>query len=289
MARYSCEYDILVVGAERRPPISLRIADDFVDLTFATEREVLKPPSPENSMSLAFAKPIRDTSLVLSTASAASSATLAESSKMASRARLASALKTLGRAEVAVYRGWTTDADFLLLSASYELAYAWLLSKEILPSPSHLLAQLRQVAKNEPMRFEAFSVGAGLEAAGRAGCGARLEGVTVVHDLLRKGTKTPDPRWSEVRTEITGSKAREIMTRIELAECYSFLGQELEAGVLALLGRHPRSNLNSLTKGENRLLGERLIRQLGLARDEKAIKTGLDLVRAQVSLLAKGT
>ncbi len=291
LERYSCEYDVLVVTNDRRPPTSLRIGETLVDLTFVSERDVLKPVNPEHAFSLALARPVRDTSLILSTGSAANSAVLSESARKASRTRLSSALKILGRADVALSKRALVDADIWLLAGSYEFAYAHLLSKEVLPSPSHLLSQLRGASKGAARSFEGVSVGTGLEAAGRAGCGARLEGVAVLHDLLREGSKVSSAEfvWSAARTDAVVAKARELMTRIELAECYSFLGQELVDAVLELLRLHPKKSLGSLTSGGDRLVGERLVRQLGLARSERAIRAGLDAVKEQVSTLAKGT
>ena len=289
IGRYSCELDALAVTNERRPSVSLRIGDVFVDLSFASEREVLKPSNPEHAMSMATAKPLRDSSLVLSTSSAANFAVYGESAKKASGIRLASALKIVSRAESALAKGARTDADFWLLAASYEFGYALLLTKEVLPSPSHLLAQLREGSRGNPRGFEGLSIGSGLEAAGRAGCGARLEGLAVLHDLLREGTKEPtaESAWPKTRTEIVVAKAQELMTRVELAECYSFLGQELVDDMMTLLKRHPKRTLTSLTEGKDRLLGERLVRQLGLARGEKALESGLEVLKQQVSVLAR--
>jgi len=289
IGRYSCELDVLVVTSERRLPTSIRIGEVFVDLTFAPEKEVLKPIDPERAMSMATSRPVRDTSLVLSTSSAANFAVFAESARQASGVRLSSALKILGRAEAALAKGALIDADFWLLAASYEYGYALLLTREVLPSPSHLLSQLREASKGSPRGFEGLSIGAGLEAAGRAGCGARLEGITVLHDLLREGARdaTTGSKWSKVRTEIMVAKAQELVTRVELAECYSFLGQELVDGTTTLMKHHPKRSLTSLTEGEDRLLGERLVRQLGLARSEKAVKSGLVALKQQVSVLAR--
>jgi hypothetical protein len=289
MQRYWCEFDVLVLTGDKRPPTSLRIGDVFVDLLFASEREALKPRNPEHAMSIALAKPVRDSSLVLSTSSAANSAVLAESAKKASGTRLASALKILGRAEVALAKKSLVDADFWLLAASYEFGYAWLLSKECLPSPSHLLDQLREYSKGSPRSFEGVSIGAGLEAAGRAGCGARLEGVAVLHDLLREGSAeaTTGSTWPKVRTDILGAKAQELITRVELAECYSFLGQELVDDMMDILRLNPKRTLSSLTSGKDALMGERLVRQLGLARTEKAVRDGLGVVKELVSVLAR--
>ena len=289
IGRYSCELDVLLVSSERRPPTSLRIGEVFVDLRFASEREVLKPSDPEHAMSMAVAKPIRDTSLVLSTSSAANFAVLGESARKASATRLASALKTVGRAESALAKDALVDADLWLLAASYEFAYALLLTREVLPSPSHLLAQLREGSKGNPRAFEGLSSGAGLDAAGRAGCGARLEGVSVLHDLLREGSKeaTTESEWPKARTEIVVAKAQELTARAELAECYSFLGQELVDDMMTLLKRHPKRTLASLTAGKDRLLGERLVRQLGLARNMEAVKSSLEALRQQISVLAR--
>lgn len=288
LERYSCEYDVLVVTAEKRPPTTLKIGDAVVDLFFATENEVLKPMNPEHAVSLATARPVRDTSLIISTTSSANSAILSESASKASRTRLASALKVLGRAEEALRRKEVVDADFWLLAASYELGYAWLLSKEVLPSPSHLLSQLRET-KGIPRSFEGLSLGAGLEAAGRAGCGARLEGVTVLHDLLRERSTAPSAvsSWSSARTELLSAKANELLTRIELAECYSYLGQEVVDDILALLRLNPGRTLTSLMTDTEGLLGERLVRQLGLARVEGAVREGLEATKGQVSALAR--
>ena len=287
IARYSCEYDVLVVGSNKRPSTSLKIGDDYIDIEFATEKEVLKPTNPEHAIALAFAKPIKDTSLVISTATAASSATLSESATMASRTRLASALKAIGRAEASLARKTTIDADLWLLASSYEFAYASLLARAVLPSPSHLLSQLRST-KGAPRTFEGVSMGGGLEAAGRAGCGARLEGVVVLHDLLREGEPEPaQPEWPSVRTDTVAAKADELVTRVELAECYSFLGQELVGALLELLRLHPKATLAALTSGKDRLLGERLVRQLGLVRSEEGIRAGLEALKGQVNLLAK--
>ena len=287
--RYTCEYDVLVVTKERHPPTSLKLGDVYADITFVSESDVLKPTNPERAISVALAKPIRDTTLVLSTGIAANLAVLSESALNASGARLVSALKILGRAEEAMVKKAVLDADFWLLAASYEFAYAWLLSKEVLPSPSHLLSQLRKVSKGSPRGFEGFSIGAGLESAGRAGCGARLEGVTVLHDLIRERPEsgTASQMWPGARSEILSAKANELVTRIELAECYSYLGQELIDAVLALFKPNSKRNLGALASGKDPLLGERLMRQLGLARNEASVRTGLDSLKEQVSLLAR--
>lgn len=286
--RYSCEFDVVVVAEEKMPPASFKFGDVYVDATFVTNKEVLKPTAPEHVLALAGTKPVRDTSLVLSTASATSSAMLSESAEKAAMSRLGGALKTLGRSEAALGNEQVIDADFWLLAATYEFARALLLTGETLPSPSHILSQLRESA-GPVQGFEAVSTGAGLEAAGRAGCGARLEGTGVLHDLLREGAKSgsAETEWSKVRSEIMAAKASELVTRAELAESYSFLGQEVVDAITALQGLNPNRSLTSLTTGEDRLLGERLVRQLGLVREKETLKKGVEMLKKQVAALAK--
>jgi hypothetical protein len=46
---------------------------------------------------------------------------------------------------------------------------------------------------------------------------------------------------------------------------------------------------SALTTGVNRLIGDRLPRELGLVRERDSLKEALELVRAQVSRLARKT
>ena len=143
LERPSCELDLVVVAHEKRSTSTVRIGDVFLDLLFSSEREVLKPSNPEHSVSLAHARTIRDTSLILSTSLASNLALLAISARRSSSQRLTSALKSLSRAEEALSRDSAIDADYWLLSAAYDYAYSWLFSREVPPSPSHLLDQLK--------------------------------------------------------------------------------------------------------------------------------------------------
>lgn len=290
MERYACEFDVLVVTPERHPRASIKLGEAYADVAFAQEGEVLKPTSPERALAIAAAKPIRDSALVLSTGIASSAATFSDSAKVACTTRLTSALKTTVRAEESLSKGSAVDADFWLLAASYEFAYALLFSREVVPCPSHMLSQLRGASKGAK-GFEGVSIGAGLEGATRAGCGARLDALAVIHDLVREGSDsaTAESEWSEVRDEIVGAKARELVARAELAECYSFLGQEIVDALQAVQKLHPKRTVGALASGGDKLLGERLVRQLGLARDEKAVRAGLDVLRRQVTLLMKAS
>ena len=297
LERPSCELDVVVVTNEKRPNSTVRIGEVFLDLFFVSEKEVLKPSNPEHSVSLAHAKTVRDTSLILSTSLASNVAVLVSSAKRSSSQRLASALKSLGRAEEALSKGSEIDADYWLLSAAYDYAYSLLYSGEIPPSPSHLLGQLKSQSKAAPKSFESFTTSAGLEKSSRISCESRLDGVAVLYDVLgggHEGAKAIRPTWSATRLKCVSSKARELNQRIEHAECYSYLGTEMLNALGQLTAREGRATKTgmgpgALTRGKNRLLGDRLLRELGLVRERDSLKEALELVRAQVSRLARET
>lgn len=287
--RYSCEFDVLVVTDEPHPSTSLKMGETYADVVFATEKDVLRPANPERALSIATAKAVRDSALVLSTGSAACLATFSDSAKAACQTRLASALKTTVRAEESLSKGLLIDADFWLLASSYEFSYALLLSREVIPSPSHLLSQLRDASRGSSKGFEGVSIGAGLEGATRTGCGTRLDGLAVLHDLIREGSDSTgaESEWSAVRTGILNAKAKELVTRAEVAECYAFLGQELVDDLVAIQRLHPKRSIGSLASGDDPLLGERVVKQLGLARSEASVRAGLEILRRQVDFLMK--
>jgi hypothetical protein len=293
--RPTCEVDVVVVTNERRPSSTIRIGEVYLDLFFVSEREVLKPSNPEHSVSLAHAKTVKDMSLILSTSLASNAAVLGSSSRRSSSQRLASALKSLGRAEEALSQGRVVDADYWLLTAAYDCAYSWLHLREILPSPSHLLGQLKRQSEGAPKSFESFSSGVGLEKASRTSCGFRLDGLAVLYDVLgggHEGGKAVKPAWSATRFECLRSKALELNNRVEHTECYSYLGIEMLNALRQLTAREGgdiRSGVgpSALTAGKTSLLGDRLLRDLGLDRGRDSLKEAMELVRVQVSRLAR--
>ena len=296
--RPSCELDVLVIGDETRPPVSLKMKGGYLDVMFIDEKTALKPARPEHAASLAHARPVRDTSLLISTSTAAASAVFTDSCRKSSSGRLASALKALGRVDEALSRGSRTEADLWLLAGSYDFAFAWLYSKERVPAPSHLLRQLRDQSKGTSRGFEAFSMGAALEKSSRGSCAARLEGLSVLHDVV-KGRQVPaepgDAGWQSARLETVRAKAQELGLRVEHAESYSYLGQETVLAVLAVAqagesagkGREGYPDIGPLFAGSQQLLGDRLLKELGLGRDEQTLRGSMAVVKEQVSALAR--
>ena len=83
LERRSCELDVVVVSNEKRPSGSVRVRGTFVDLVFIDERQALNPSNPEHMVALAHARPVRDSSMLLTTSSAANAAVQGEASKRA--------------------------------------------------------------------------------------------------------------------------------------------------------------------------------------------------------------
>ncbi len=290
--RRSCELDVLIVGNESRPPTSVKMTGVYLDLIFIQDRDALKPENPEHAAAMAHAKHVRDTSLVVSTGSAAGAAVLADSYRKSTRARLASALKSLGRVDEAFSQSSIREADFWLQAAAYDYGHALLYSKEVLPAPSHLLGQLKFHSKGTARSFEAFSKGAALEKSSRNTCGSRLEGIAILHDVLRERREVKAPRlagWPPAKLEILKAKAEELGSRLEHAEGYSYLGQEMVQGMLEVASADDagKGAVGSLFTGEDKLLSDRLLEELGLVRDRPTIETTLEVMNEQVSSLAR--
>ncbi len=299
MARESCELDVYLISNDVRPATSVKLGDTFCDLYFLSEREALKPSDPEVAISLAQAKPVKDTSLVLSTSMAAATAVVNENARRASQARLASCLKALGRAEESLSMGRSDDANYWVLSASYSFASAWLLAREMIPSPSHLLDQLRELSKDNPRNFEAFTHAAGLEHASRKSCAERLDGLFLLYDLMasrQMGPQDGSGTFSEVSFQIVKRKAEQLGDLSDHAECYSFLGRQVMELLFAVsVARLPKGNasargqalLSSLTDEDRGLLSRSLVRELGLGRKKEELRESLDVMKEQVSKLAR--
>ncbi len=297
LERPSCEFDVVIVTDERQPPASLKLKDYFVDLLFLNERELLKPRNPEAALALARVRAIRDSALIMSTSSATNTAVFEVNARKSAQGRLASAVKALGRADEALGKGATQDADYWLLRASYDYGYAWLYTRQGVPAPSHLLHQLRKESRGSSRNFEAFSKGTGLERASRAANGARLEGIGVLHDVLRsrrQGSVGARAMWSEPRFSVISRKAEYLTAAMDHVECQSFLGLEtlvaLRTLSIIVAGRVASSEptvLTRLSEGNDRVVGERLLSDLGLTRSQKTVETGLRAVKEQVSALAR--
>jgi len=298
ISREACEFDVVLVGDEPGTPASLRVGEEFFDIMFLKEKEALKPGDPELALSLSGARTIRDVSLVLSTATTACRAVAGQSAKVAAELRLSSSLKSMGRAEEALAAGGLADADLWLLTSSYGFGRSWLLSLGVLPSPSHLVKQLRENSRGGSRSFEAFSRGAGLEMASRADSLLRLEAVSVLSDAISsRASEAGESSLSSesVALEIVKSKAGALSAGLEPAECHSFLGMQLVTRVLNLArlearglnGAPPTFPVQALQESGSGLMGKRLVKELGLARDKRTLVESVALLKQQMSRLAK--
>lgn len=297
--RECCEHDVVVVSKEVRPRNTLKVGDARLDLFFLSEKEALQPSDPEIAVSMAFAKTVRDNSLLLSAGCSAAQAVLQENCRRSAQARLGASLKAMGRADGALSSGSAGDADFWLLAAAYEFAFAWLYAAEVKPAPSHLLAQLKQHAPGSSKKFEAFSAAAGLEQASRKECEARLEAISVLYDMLDAPQADPEATTltsTRVTFQIVKEKAAFLNSAIQHADCYSFLGYVAAEILPEVLrkgsvpeGKEAEQSLivSQLSKGEGKTLSDGVIAGLGLGRQERDIQSGLSALREQVSSLTR--
>lgn len=299
ISRACCEYDVVIVTNEQRAPASVKMGYSYMDISFLSEKEILKPTDPELAVSLAWLQHVRDSTLVLSTSSSANRAVLHENARRAAENRLRSALKAIGRVDESISKGLSRDADFWLLSAAYDFAYAWLLSAEVAPAPSHVLEQLKKQSMGRSGWFKAFLNAAGLSKASRRGSARRLEGLSIIFDVL--GTRLMGEQegqfQSSVRTEfeILRQKAAFLTESIRHVDCYAYLGFVVVGSLPRISGPliHEPTDadrtpvVTALTEGEGRLIADSVVANLGLLRTDAEVIHDAVLMRDSVSELAK--
>jgi hypothetical protein len=301
LARRSCEYDLLVISRDPIPEKFVSIADSYAEIMFRNEKEV-RQPAPELAVTLASAVPLRDNSLLL--ASAISDCRRKYGANCASllEAHLASSLKAVGRVDELLAANEAREADFWLLSAACEYAYAELLNSDIVPAPSHLLSQIKSVPKKKGVSFKSWADASGLELASRAACENRLEALSVVYDVLRTSAGSTEtlPRLGKYAdAEAFGLlrlKAEELIGSMQSVECFCYLGTETVRSVLDLYSLHAArlskekdytKTIRDLTVGKDRLISEEVLKSLGLVRAPEVLRVATDELKAAVSALAK--
>jgi hypothetical protein len=301
LSRRSCEYDLLVVSRDPIPDKFTKVADVYARIIFRNEREV-RQPDPELAVTLASAVPLRDSSLLLATATSDCKRSFTANCKKAAEIHLASSLKSLARVEELLSQNETSEADFSLLSAARDFAWADLLMSGVIPSPSHVLGQVKALPKKRPSSFKVWADASGLELASRVSCENRLEGLSVIYDVLRTSGAGAEKasqlgRYREVEAvEVMEMKAAELLDSMQSAECFSYLGQESVQSLFDLYVLHVTTLskekdysrvIRDLTDGEDRLLSKEVVKLLGLVRGPEIIRSATPGLRTAVSLLAK--
>jgi hypothetical protein len=301
LARRSCEYDLLVINRDPIPEKVVRIEDSYAHIIFRKEAEV-RQPEPELSITLATAVPLRDNSLLLASAISDSRLNYRESCNTLLELYLASSLKAVGRVDDLLAAGETREADFWLVSAAYDYAYAELLNFGVVPAPSHLLKQMKTTPRRRGRSFQSWTSAAGLELSSRAACENRLEALSIVYDVLRTSDASLDMlpqlgRYKDAQAfNVLKLKAEELIQSIQSVDCFSYLGREMVRSVVDLYSLHAsrlskakdyNTTIRDLTIGEDRLISEEVLRSLGLVRSPEMLKDANAALKTAVSVLAK--
>lgn len=307
MARHSCEYDLLVIDRDPIPEKVIGVGDSFARLTFRNEFEV-REPKPELAVALAKAIPLRDNSLLLASAVSDSVRNFSSNCSVLTESHLAASLKALGRVDELLLAKETREADFWLLSAAYHFAFAELLSYEVIPSPSHLLSQMKGLPRRDGERatrgssFESWAGGAGLELASKTSCENRLEALSVVYDVLKTSAMSTETLPEIGRYQdpdaftIVRLKTTELVNSMQSVECFSFLGWETIRSIVDLYSLHAVrlsiskdyiSTIRDLTVGKDRLISEEVLKSLGLVRSIEILESASASLKTSVNALAK--
>ncbi len=301
LGRQSCEYDLLIVNQDPIPEKIIEVAGVYARLIFRNERDVRQPDT-ELALTLASAVPLRDSSFLLAGATSDCKRGFVENCRKSMETRLASSLKSLARADELIAEKETREADLSLLSAARDFGYSELLMNGRIPSPSHILAQLKALPKRRPSAFKPWADAFGLELASRASCENRLEALSVIYDAVRTsgvGAET-DSRFGRYReldaVRVLEMKTAELLGSMRSADCYAYLGQEVVQCLFDLYTLHVSKLakekdysrvVRELTVGEDRLISEELLESLGLVRSPEMIQIATLGLKSAVSSLAK--
>ncbi len=302
IARPSCEYDVLVVTPEERPATTMRAGGTYFDIFFVPDRVMMNPGNSELAVALSSVLHLRDSTLVLSTSSSTAKAMLNENAKRSAEGRLASAVKALGRVDEGLAKGGARDADFWLVSAGYDYCFASSYAATTVPAPSHVLNQMQALSKRGRINFESWSRATGLERASKSSSERRLEGLSIIYDVMRtshldnEGVRTFDRFSSAAAFEVVDAKVRFLLSSLQSVDTYAYLGFESVLALSALLQLHSiRSSsepnytaiVTNLTRGPDRIISEEVVKSIGLNRTERSVRENADILRESVSDLAK--
>ena len=288
-----------------RDPIPVKfvkVGEMYAEIVFRNEADIRKP-DPELALSLSSAIPLRDNSLLLASAAAECKRGFRLNCRKTTEMHLASSLKALGRVDESISLGLTAEADFWLLSAARDFAHAELLNGGVIPAPSHLLSQIKSAPKRKHPSFKQWADASGLELASRTSCENRLEGLSLIYDHAqeqrypRRGDDLP------VRPVTAGRGGRGHGGQGQAADRLDAIrgvlripGPRGRPGVADLYSLHmakiSKENdfsrvIRELTVGEDRLLSEEVLKELGLVRTAEMVKSAAAPLKASVSALAK--
>jgi hypothetical protein len=134
----------------------------------------------------------------------------------------------------------------------------------------------------------------------RGKCASRLEGVSLLYDVLSTGRSDVDSEQTSPSNnsfQVVKGKAEEMADLKEHTDSYSFLGLEVTRLLLFVerahlpngaSGERSRWLVSSLSDEKQGLLSSRLMRDLGLVRSSDHVREALELLKERVAKLARG-
>lgn len=285
--REKCEYDIIVIG-EKNLPKTIRVGGKYFEIVYMDEKELLNSNDPEVSLSLSSMMILRDTTFSLSTAYSYHRTMVEQNKKKAAERRLALSLKCIARSEEAVEHGKNVDAGFWMAYSGYNLAFAWILLKGGIPSPSHLIEQTKRVAKTSASRFEVLARSLALSKANKQTCLDRLQALNILMDTLENSQSSIESNIEDF--SLIREKSSYLIENMMPVECFSFLGLKISEYVLSLSSalKHDDENLPvKLLSEDTKLLGKRVVESFSFSQPEDELKRCTEDMKVQILKLAR--
>lgn len=209
-----CGYDFIVLDDKNSNIVSCTIKEKHIIVFPVRENELFGQKS-RLLWALTNGIIVRDRRLILGSVLEAVRSQARSILRKAAEATTFSVLTKISRAEDAASRSENLSSGFWLLSASYDCMEAILLRNMIVPSPSHLVSQVRHLLANLQ---ESLTKGLSLELSTQLSVLRRL-------DALREIDERSS--LSQVPIDLVETRVRHLLSNGNIVEAFSYVGYVL--------------------------------------------------------------
>lgn len=285
IGRECCEFDLMIVGEEDKPK-KLSFGDRFFEIFFLEEKRIFEPEGPENSLMLASMIILRDTTFSLSTSYSYNKALITQNSKKAAERWLSLSLNCTAKSQEAIEEQKLGDADFWLSLSGYYFGLALLYLKQKLPSPSHMVEQLKSISERGSDIFTSFATSVSLRDANKQNCYKRLQFINLIVDTFQNNQQLSN--LVEDNLDVLNRKAEYLILNKQSVECFSYLGLKCCKYILKLSEKEGQDRFPLSSLYRSNLISKDVISGLFGKRKKEEISEPGELLKKQIHVIAKG-
>ena len=223
-----CELDLLITTKNNRKPERLLIENRVIDAFFIKERAIKELKNNHLRSTIGSCVPVQDKSWILASAiSRSKSAGLQLIRRKLAREETNKILLGLGAATSAYKEGYNQSGGYWMLYAGYSILKGLILSSGLIPSPAHLLDQI----KNLHIEFtEAENKALNLSEASISSIKRRLEFFEHVWKTWFKELENSNIEYLFTSSEslnLISEKTRYLADNHRVVEAFTYIGFEI--------------------------------------------------------------